>query len=112
MKFFPRLFPVLLAVICLALFTCVNALAGGDEWRPVDKADLQSTTPVVDKDADAEVIFWEGRVVDELQEGLDTLYPRTVINHYLRIKIFTERGREAQSKVDIPYDNDVEIKDL
>lgn len=104
------LFP--LAVVCLGLFTTLPVGAVGDEWRPVDKAELQSTTPVVDKDADAEVIFWEGRVVDEIQEGLDTLYPRTVINHYLRIKIFNERGRESQSKVDIPYDNDVEIKDL
>ncbi|MFS8084768.1 MAG: DUF3857 domain-containing protein [Acidobacteriota bacterium] len=112
MKFSPRFVLLLLFGVCLGLLATLPVQAGGDEWRPVDKAELQSTTPVVDKDADAEVIFWEGRVVDEIQEGLDTLYPRTVINHYLRIKIFTERGRESQSKVDIPYDNEVEIRDL
>src|SRR5262249_37415816 len=67
---------------------------------------------LVQKDADAEVIFWEARVVDEIQENIDSVYPRTVINHYLRIKIFNERGKDSQSKIDIPYGPDVEIKDL
>lgn len=65
-------------------------------------------TPVVEKDADAEAIFWEVRVADEA----DGYAPRTVLNHYTRIKIFTERGRESQSKVDIPFLNNYKITDI
>ena len=35
-----------------------------------------------------------------------------MLNHYLRIKIFTERGRESQSRIDIPYLNSWSIKDI
>lgn len=38
--------------------------------------------------------------------------PRTVFRHYVRIKIFTERGREAQSKIDIPFLSNWSIKDI
>lgn len=60
------------------------------EWKPVTPADLQLKTPLVDKNADAEAIFWEVRLLDEIQgEEL-----QTTRNHYIRMKIFTERGRE------------------
>ncbi|HYX31302.1 MAG TPA: DUF3857 domain-containing protein, partial [Pyrinomonadaceae bacterium] len=110
MKLFLRSILFVSLIVCLGL-TATYAVSG-DDWRPIDKAELESKTPVVDKDADAEVIFWEARVVDEIQEGVDSAYPRTVINHYLRVKIFNDRGKESQSKVDIPYDNDIEIRDL
>jgi uncharacterized protein DUF3857 len=100
-----------LSLVCLTLSLPVVVLAG-DEWRPIDPAELALKEPLVEKDADAEVLFWEARVVDEMQEQIDTAFPRTVINHYLRIKIFNERGKESQSKIDIPFENNVEIKDL
>ncbi|MCA1594259.1 MAG: DUF3857 domain-containing protein [Acidobacteria bacterium] len=92
----------------LCLVVCLLALAAsspsahafGDnwkEWRPVDPAQLALKEPVVEKDADAEALFWEVRVADVDEGGS----PRTVLDHYIRIKVFTERGREAQSKVDI-----------
>jgi transglutaminase-like putative cysteine protease len=112
MSFIPRTFSLVLVAVCFVLFVFIQALAGGDDWRPINPADLESMTPVVDKDADAEVVFWEARVTDELQENLESAYPRTVIYHYLRIKVFTERGKESQSKIDITYDNNIEIKDL
>lgn len=112
MKSLPRFCPYLAVVVCVIVCAFVPSFAGGDEWRPINPGDLESMTPVVDKDADAEVVFWEARVVDEIQENIETAYPRTVINHYLRIKIFTERGKESQSKIDIPYDSNTEIKDL
>ncbi|HEX7722126.1 MAG TPA: DUF3857 domain-containing protein [Pyrinomonadaceae bacterium] len=112
MKFFPHFIALLSLVFCLGLGASFAKPSSGDEWRPIDKGELESTTPVVDKDADAEVIFWEARVVDEIQEGVETAFPRTVISHYLRIKIFNDRGKESQSKIDIPYETSVEIKDL
>jgi hypothetical protein len=111
MKSIPRVYLFLAVIVCV-MGAFATSFAGGEEWRPINPGDLESMTPVVDKDADAEVIFWEARVVDEIQENLESAYPRTVINHYLRIKIFTERGKESQSKIDIPYDNSMEIKDL
>jgi hypothetical protein len=66
-----------------------------EDWRPVDPAQLAAKTPVVDKDADAEAIFWEVHVNDS---GYDLIF-----EHYVRIKIYTERGRESQSKIDIQY---------
>ena len=37
---------------------------------------------------------------------------RSVLNHYVRIKIFTERGRDEHSKIDIPYLGGTKIKDV
>ena len=38
--------------------------------------------------------------------------PRTVLRHYVRIKVFTERGRESQSKIDIPFLSNWKIQDI
>jgi hypothetical protein len=97
----------LLVLLCL-LFLPVAVLAGGDDWRPIDPSDLALKAAVVEKDADAEAIFWEVKVADLAEGGT----VRTVLNHYLRIKIFTERGRESQSRIDIPYFNNWSIKDI
>jgi hypothetical protein len=35
-----------------------------------------------------------------------------VLQHYVRIKIFTENGRDKHSKMDIPYISGVKIKDI
>jgi hypothetical protein len=111
---FPRALATLsLAVCCLlaALHSSkAEPLPVGDGWRPVDPAELSLKAPVVEKDADAEALFWEVHIDDTL-EGV-------VFNHYIRIKIFTERGREDQSKIDIPFGkfsrkgHNVAIKDI
>src|ERR1044072_4367496 len=83
----------------------LRTLAAGEEWRPVEPADIALKTPVVEPNADAEAIFWDIRVDDGGQNDL-------VLSHYVRIKIFTERGRENHSKIDIPYVSGVKIKDV
>ncbi len=94
----------LLSFFCL-LFACSQVVfAGDDDWRPVSPAELAMKTPKVEADADAEVIFWEVRV-DDSSEDL-------VMKHYIRVKIFTERGREKYSKIDIPYVKGIKIKDI
>ena len=94
--------------LCLALVIPFSVFAAGDDWRPIDPADLALAAPVVEKDADAEAILWEVRVADEVERS----GPRTVLNHYVKIKVFTERGRESQSKIDIPYLGNWSIKDI
>jgi hypothetical protein len=96
-----------LFLFCLGL-VLPAAVFAGDEWEPVNPTDLSSKTAVVDKDADAEAVFWKVRVADDLEGG----DPRTVLNHYIRIKIFTDRGRETYSRVDITYLTGTDIKDV
>lgn len=79
-----------------------------DDWKPIDPAIISQKAPAVEKDADAEAIFWEVWVRDEI----DNVGPFTVLTHYIRIKIFTERGKESQSKIDLPYFGDDKIKDI
>lgn len=82
-----------------------TVLFAGDDWREVTQAELQMKTPKVEADADAEAIFWEVRIDDTTAD--------LVMKHYIRVKIFTENGREKYSKVDIPFLNKrMKIKDI
>lgn len=72
--------------------------ASGADWLPVGTAELSRKTPRLDKAADAEAIFWDVRIEDRLMGGDLSL---TMI-HYIRIKIYTERGKEQYSTVEIP----------
>lgn len=100
------LFPALVALVLAAgSVASRSALAGVEEWRPVDPSDLALQAPIVEPGADAEAIFWDIRVDESGKNEL-------VLSHYLRIKIFTERGRELESKIDIPFLNGTRIKDV
>ncbi len=74
-------------------------------WREVTPAELQMKTPQVEPDADAEAIFWEVRLDDKKLGKLSA-------NHYVRVKIFTERGREKFSKLDIPFYKGKKVEDV
>jgi Domain of Unknown Function with PDB structure (DUF3857)/Transglutaminase-like superfamily len=90
----------------LLLFILAHSVfAGGDEWRAVSPEELAMKTPKVEADADAEAIFWEVRVDDSSAEDLS-------LKHYVRVKIFTERGREKYSKIDIPFFKGMKIKEV
>jgi uncharacterized protein DUF3857/transglutaminase superfamily protein len=94
----PPVFSLLIGVVvCLLIVTApTRVTAAGDDWKPVDPAELALKTPTVEKDADAEGLFWEVRIDDN--PGGDLIF-----NHYLRVKVFTDRGRESQSKIDLPF---------
>jgi hypothetical protein len=97
----------LLPALLVIAFITVPAKAG-DDWKPIDPAHLAMKAPMVEKDADVEALFWEVYVEDDNSSG----DPRTVLRHYIRLKIFTERGKESHSKIDIEYDNDTKITDI
>ena len=84
-----------LFVVLPFLMTLPSVALAGEDWKPIDPAHLAMKSPIVEKDADAEAIFWEVRVNDAASD--------LVFSHYIRIKVFTERGKESQSKIDIPY---------
>ncbi len=107
MKITRLLFPALVATVLAA--TGIGShhawAGGGEEWRPIDPSDLALKAPIVEPDADAEAIFWDIRIDDAGESDL-------VLQHYIRIKIFTDRGREKQSKIDIPFVTGTKIKDV
>jgi hypothetical protein len=90
-------------IFACSLTAAVPALAG-DDWKPIEPSHLTSKTPVVEPDADAEAIFWEVRINDAGQD--------LIFSHYIRIKVFTERGKESQSKIDIPYYDSSKVTDV
>jgi len=95
----------LIAFLFLLFFTLQSTAFSQDkEWRPITDAEIKSA-PVVDPDADAEAIFWEVKIDNSSSDGLTR-------RHYVRVKIFTERGRERYSKFDIQYIRGIKIKDL
>lgn len=94
-----------LLTLCIFWVVPVFAAAQTKEWKPLDPAHQALKAPVVEKDADAEALFWEVYVDDASSSGTDFI-------HYLRVKVFTERGKETQSKIDIPYFNGVSVKDI
>ena len=64
MRIHPSRYPLLGLV--LSLFACfpVSTRAAGDEWKPIDPGQLALKTSTVEKDADAEALFWEVRIDD------------------------------------------------
>ena len=101
-----RLFFVLIAIVLAA-----PVAAQPREWKPLDPSELAMTTPKVQADADAEALLWEVWVADEMSVAYE-LQLSTVFHHYVKIKIFTDRGREAYATVDIPYVNGMDVRDV
>lgn len=95
-----------LSLFCLfATLFAVPILA---EWRPVSPADLALKQSRVDPSADAEALFREIHISNE-QQGVS--YPRNILTEYVRIKIFTERGKEL-GNVQLPYYRSEIISDV
>ncbi len=85
------------AASCAILALAPAPVAGADKWGPIDPKELAATTPVVQQYADAEVLLWDIKVEDvEAYGGVDAVY-----THYLRVKIYTDHGRDTQSRVDL-----------
>ena len=104
-----RYLPLLGLLLCFFAALPAPIHASGEEWKPVDPTHLALKSSTVEKDADAEGLFWEVRIDDNPEGDL-------IFNHYLRVKVFTERGRESQSKIDLPFGNilggETKIKDI
>ena len=104
LPFLRRPYFVLLLTCAFLTFIATSARPQDKDWRPVSPEDLSSKTPVVEPDADAEAIFWEVRIDDSSESDLSQ-------KHYVRVKIYTERGREKYSKFDIPFTRHMKIKE-
>lgn len=89
----------------LIVIACCSGAVAQIEWRPIIQAELDMKAPKVEADADAEAIFWDVELDDKEKK-------RLYYNHYVRVKIFTERGRERFAKLDIPYSKDKTVEDV
>jgi Domain of Unknown Function with PDB structure (DUF3857) len=78
-------------------------------WLPVSDAERQLKTPTVEKDAGAEVLFYRVHVVDELLSSYDV---QRVFYHYVRLKVFDEKGKEKAGTIDLTYGNRGGILDV
>src|SRR5215217_4898430 len=105
----PRFSPWFCALLFFLFSSYSAATVPIEDWRPVDPAELSLKSATVERDADAEALFWEVKIDDSVEGDL-------IFSHYLRIKVFTDRGRESQSKVDLPfgrlYGSEVKIRDI
>ena len=70
-------------------------------WIPITDAERSLKNPSVEKDAGAEILIWRVHVVDELLGNNADL--QRVFYHYIRLKVFDEKGKEATSTIDLPY---------
>jgi hypothetical protein len=84
-------------LVAAILITFIPGVAVASEWSPVTASELAQKKPRVEPTADAEAIFWDVKIEDRVQ-GSDLSLD---LNHYIRIKIFTERGKEKFATVEI-----------
>jgi Domain of Unknown Function with PDB structure (DUF3857)/Transglutaminase-like superfamily len=75
-------------------------------WLPVTDEQRNMKAPMVEKDAGVEALFWNVHVLDELVGGQDI---RRTFYHYVRLKIFDEKGKERASTIDIPVGENTSI---
>ncbi|MFV0389852.1 MAG: DUF3857 domain-containing protein [Pyrinomonadaceae bacterium] len=98
-----KLFPFLFIFV---LLFCSSAFSYGDvEWRPVSEQEIKMSKGVVNPNADAEAIFWDVWINDRSSSKLS-------LSNYVRVKIFTDRGREKYAKIDVPFSKRWKIKNL
>jgi hypothetical protein len=109
MKSNPSRYPLIGLLLCVFASFATSSEAAADEWKPIDPAHLALKSSTVEKEADAEGLFWEVKIDDNPEGDL-------IFDHYLRVKVFTERGRESQSKIDLIfgklYGGETKIKDI
>lgn len=86
----------------------MSGIAYSATWRPIDPAQLALKAPAVEKDADAEILLWDVRVEDKVT-GQDA---QVTLVHYLRLKVFTDKGAKDLSSIDIPLFGKRAVVDL
>ena len=103
-------FARLLLVALPALSPLFGSAARADkDWPPIPPEQLSLATPSVDRDADAEALLWEVKVDDKLEE--DGLL--SIRDHFLRVKVFTQKGAQEWSKHEIDYPREgVSLSDI
>jgi hypothetical protein len=96
-----------LSTLIIFLITAAAPVVAAD-WPPVNPADLALKTPTIESDADAEALLWDVRVSHSVQMFSVT----TDEFNYLRVKIFTDHGRDKFTTVDLAFGDNGKITDI
>lgn len=101
-------FPLmLLALAGTGAFAAVPVVTADNFWLPITDAEMQMKAPVVDPKAGIEALFTRVHVAD----GYSSAYYRTSV-HYVRLKVFTQEGKDKAANFDIPYDSEATISSI
>jgi hypothetical protein len=79
-------------------------------WFPLGDFERDQKTPLVEKDAGAEVMLWRVHVVDEVTGDNRSL--QRVFYHYIRLKIFNDSGKEKAATIDLPFRDHERISEV
>ena len=79
------------------------------DWPQITDSEKQLRSPLVQKDAGAEVLVWKAYVVDEFL-SLNTL--QRVYYNYVRLKVFDEKGKEQAATIDLTSSETSSIIDV
>lgn len=94
----------------LVLLAGVTGAARAEkDWPPLPPEHRALAQSSVEKDADAEALLWQVKVDDQLeQDGVVSIR-----DHFMRVKVFTQKGAQDWSKEEIDYPRKgVSISDL
>ncbi len=81
-------------------FFAVSALSAqpiDTAWLPITDAEKALKSPTVEPDAGVEGLFWRVHVEDNFTGDLQRIY-----YHYIRLKVFNERGKSQVATINIP----------
>jgi len=88
---------VISAIVATSYFTFTPRVCAGDDWRPIDPADLALKDNPKSPGADAMILYRESDI-----SAKDLMSKGDTETEYIRIKIFTKAGLHY-ANVDIPY---------
>ncbi|ATC63019.1 hypothetical protein CMV30_03030 [Nibricoccus aquaticus] len=88
-----------------ALFLGAHPPLHAAKWEPIPAAELASDKPTIDPEAGAEILFRETVIMHNLVEEFER-------RHFVRAKIYSERGLQDFLKIDLPYDQKTKIRDI
>jgi hypothetical protein len=89
----------LIALSGATLMAEVPITNADNSWLPITGAERRMNAPVVDKSAGVEAIFWRIHVIDDWSGD----YVQRVYVHYVRLKVFSEAGKDKAATLEIPY---------
>src|SRR5882724_3417019 len=93
-------------LLCFSTSPCLLSDTPIDiTWLPITDAERAMKAPMVEKDAGVEALFWRVHLRDELM-GQDL---QRVLYHYVRLKVFDEKGKEKASTIELPISDKVAI---
>jgi|HubBroStandDraft_6_1064221.scaffolds.fasta_scaffold96517_2 hypothetical protein len=98
---------LLLFLLCIARYSPAEIQRPIDiAWLPLTDAERNMKSPAVEKDAGVEALFWRVHVRDEFMSGQEL---RRVLYHYVRLKVFDEKGKEKASTIELPFNDKTAI---